>query len=187
MESISDRVAKVGQLTVALGDVDPAEVIEAELREWGLEMKMCTVPVEREVHEYETFEVLIPVRENNWEDYHSAIIPGRNVASPAKELAEHLDLCGQPQAFDLFEKTARRASITFCHGEAWHTFQTLTYLRQDLVERFLVETNSELIWAIWGEREFFSNDMAKCDAFAEEHVYRKVFQDTKVYGKVKES
>jgi len=184
--SISDRVIKAGRLTIVLEDVDAAEVIEAELRERELEMKVCTVPVEREVHRYERFEVLIPVRVNNWEDYHSTIIAGRRVLTPAKELAEHLDLCGQPQTFDLFEKSGRRASITFCYGEAWHTVQKLTYLRQDLLERFLAETNSELIWAIWGERKHYSTDRGIRETFDKDHKPYKVFQQIIQYSMLKE-
>jgi hypothetical protein len=184
-EPISEDEEREFWNSIVVGDADFMEVIEAASRERGLEMKTCTVTIEREASEYQSFEVLIPVRYNNWEGYHSAIIPGRNVATPAKEIAEHLNLCGQPQTFDLFEKSRRRASIAFRYGDDWHTVQKLTYLRQDLLERFLNETSSELIWVICGERRFFSDELANYEPFASRHVSYKVFQDIKVFGKVK--
>jgi len=127
-------------------------LLEGELAERGLEVELRTIPVRREVPERQRFDVLIPVRSNSWEYYHSAIVPGRYVPIPARELAEHLDLCGQPQTFDLYERTGRRASMTFGYGESWHAEQRFTYMRQDLLQRFLSETGGELIWVIWGER-----------------------------------
>ena len=76
-------------------------------------------------NEHEIFAIFLPVRDNNWESYHSTIVPGRHVSTPAKEIAEKLDLCGQPQTFDLFDKNGTRASITFCYGESWHTSRRL--------------------------------------------------------------
>ena len=136
----------------ALTAADWAGLVEAELAERGLELELRTIPVRREVPERQLFDVLIPVRSNSWEYYHSAIVPGRYVPIPARELAEHLNLCGQPQTFDLYETSGRRASMTFRYGASWHADQRFTYMRQDLLQRFLSETNAELIWVIWGER-----------------------------------
>ena len=94
---------------------DDWETIEAQLHERGFELTTKTIEVEQK--EYQTFEILLPVRENSWEDYHSAIVDGRSVVVPSRQIAETLDLCGQPQSFDLFEKDGRWASITFRYGE----------------------------------------------------------------------
>ena len=125
---------------------------------------------------YKTFEVLVPVRENNWEDHRSAINSNRSVAIPSRQIAEALGLCGQPQSFDLFEKeSGKRASITFRYGEGWGEMQRFTYLRQDLLERYLAETGSELIWVIWGERRQVSqNPDAPYKYFHEVKVYRDI-------------
>ena len=165
-----------------MGGADPEHVIQARLEEMGLEMEVREVPVEHKVRDYERHEVLIPVRDNRWEDYHSSVVPGRRVLTPAKEIAEHLDLCGQPQTFDLFEKNGQRASVAFQYGEPWHTFQKLTYLRQDLLERFLTETHTEFIWAIWGERQYYSRDAESVRAFAEDHESHRVFQHIVQYS-----
>ena len=126
------------------------EVIEARLREQGLESSVETVEVEQP--EYQTFEILFPVKENSWEDHRSTIVDSRSVAIPCRQIADAFSLCGQPQSFDLFEKDGRRASITFGCGEGWGERQKFTYLREDLLKRYLAEINGELIWVIWGER-----------------------------------
>ncbi len=163
-----------------LFEANDFEAIEVAMRNNGLELVEKDVDDKTYLKGEEKFEVLIPVRENTWEDYHSEITSGRSVATPAKEITQHLNLCSQPQTYDLFEKSGRRASITFRYGEYWHSSQDFTYLRKDLLERFLSETNSKLIWAIWGEREFHG-DISPRDAFASQHEYYKVFQEIKTY------
>ena len=159
---------------IDLIEKEDEETFEARLREQNLDITIETV--ETEESEYQTFKVLVPVRGNNWEDYHSAIIPSRSVAIPSRQTAEILDLCGQPQSFDLFEKeNGKRASITFHYGEGWGERQHFTYLRQDLLERYLAEIDGELIWVIWGERRQVSqNPDAPYKYFREVKVYRNI-------------
>lgn len=156
------------------------EAIEVAMRKNGLELVEKDVDDKTYLKGEENYEVLIPVRENTWEDYHSEITPGISVATPGKEITQHLNLCSQPQTYDLFETNGRRASITFRYGEHWRSSQHFTYLRKDLLERFLTETDSELIWAIWGEREFHG-DLSQRGGFASQHEYYKVFQEIKAY------
>ena len=157
---------------VDLIEVEDNEAIEARLCEQGLEASVETVEVEEPEHQ--TFEVLFPVRENNWEDHRSAIIDSRNVAVLSRQIAEIFSLCGQPQSFDLFEKDGRRASITFRYGEKWGERQSFTYLREDLLKRYLAEINGELIWVIWGERYLVSqNEAALYKPFKKIKIYRQ--------------
>ena len=175
------------------------EAIESAMHEKNLDWEIKTIELKEEVEQYKIFSILIPVRINDWGDWHSTIIPGRRVATPAREIIEHLDLCSQPQTFDLFEKNGRRASITFSYGDEWNPAQLthyfdgdewrseqLVYLRQDLLERFLAETNSELIWIIWGERKFSSEERGQRNGFDGQHSTYKVFQDIQIYGNLKE-
>ena len=150
------------------------KTLEARLSERNLEITIETVEIEEP--KYQTFEVLVPVRENNWEDHRSAINSNRSVTIPSRQIAETLGLCGQPQSFDLFEKeNGKRASITFRYGEGWGEMQHFTYLRQDLLERYLAETGGELIWIIWGERRQVSqNPGAPYKYFHEVKTYRDI-------------
>ena len=146
------------------------ETIEAQLHERGFELTTKTVEVEQK--EYQIFDILYPVRGNNWSDSQSSVVPGRGVIIPSRQIAKTLDLCGQPQSFDLFEKNGRRASITFHRGEGWGETQRFTYLREDLLKRYLAEINGELIWVIWGERH---------PVVQNENTPYKLFKDIKVY------
>ena len=146
--------------------------IEAQLHERGFALATETVEVEQP--EYQTFEILVPLRENSWEDSQSAAIPGRNVAIPSKQIAEAFSLHGQPQSYDLFEKDGMRASMTFRCGEEWGEMQDFAYLRADLLERYLTEIGGKLIWVMWGEQ---------CVVPSDEHTPYKFFQDVKVYRK----
>ena len=149
------------------------QVIEAQLHKQGL--KLTTEMVDVEQPEYQEFEMLVPVRENHWSDSSSAVVPGRSVAIPIRQIAETFSLHGRPQSFDLFEKNGERVSITFCYGEAWKDKQHFTYLRHDLLERYLAEAGSELIWIIWGERRQVSqNPGAPYKYFHEVKVYRDI-------------
>ena len=149
---------------------DDWETIEAQLHERGFELTTKTVEVEQKA--YQTFDILFPVRGNNWSDSQSSAVPGRGVIIPSRQIAETLDLCGQPQNFDLFEKNGRRASITFHRGEGWGEMQKFTYLRQDLLERYLAKINGKLIWVIWGERQQVPQNP---------DTPYKLFKDVKVY------
>ena len=147
------------------------ETIEAQLHERGFELTTKTVEVEQK--KYQTFKILFPVRGNNWSDSWSSAVPGRGVITPSRQIADTFSLCGQPQNFDLFEKNGRRASITFHRGEGWGETQKFTYLREDLLKRYLAKINGELIWVIWGERrEVSQNRGTPYKSFQEVKVYR---------------
>ena len=142
------------------------------------------VEKEQEVEEpgeERVFKVFIPVRRNNYEDYHSSVNHGRAVLVPAKEIAKFLDLCSQPQTFDLYEKNGKRASITIRWGEPWHSEHHLIFLRRDMLDRYLHGNNLRLLWVVWGERQFRSKNNEGLDEFAKEHRPYKVFQEIKSY------
>jgi len=166
---------------------DDEEGMDKLLSEQGLEAYSEKVKVERRVEETEMFKVLTTVRNNNWEDYHSVIISGRSVLTPAKQIAKNLGLCGRPQTFDLFEKNnGRRASITFGYGaDWWHSSQKFAFIRQDLLAKFLGDSNTNLIWVMRGEREFFSNDTNEHRAFANTHESYQPFQVVRTYSQTK--
>ena len=169
-----DEAHKFWDSITNLIEKEDEETLKARLREQNLDITIQTV--ETEVPEYQTFEALVSVRENNWEDHRSAINSNRGVAIPSRQIAEDLGLCGQSQSFDLFEKeNGKRASITFRYGEGWGEMQRFTYLRQDLLERYLAETGGKLIWVVWGERRQVSqNPDAPYKYFHEVKVYHDI-------------
>ena len=153
---------------------DNFETIVARLREQNIERKMKIVKIEKP--QYQTIEVLVPVRESCWEESCSAANPYRSIALPSREITESLCLCGQSEGFDLFEKeNGRRASISFRYGEKWGSVQHFTYLRKDLLERYLAEIDGELIWVIWGNRCLVSQNPG---------APYKYFQEVKTYSDI---
>lgn len=183
-ESLSDQVMVRPGMTVTWGShIDPDMVIETALQGRRLEMKQREVLVKRQVRIYQTFRVLIPVRRNSWEGDHLAMgAADRRGNTPAKEIAMHLGLCGQPQTLDFFESDGRRASITFRYGDAFHNTQHFTYLRKDLLDRFLRETGTEITWVIWGRREYAHSGDLPRGKIADGYEDRKSFQKTFHYA-----
>ena len=131
--------------------------------------------IEVEQQEARAFKVLIPVRVNYWVDSSSAVVPGRSIATPSREIVEAFSLYGQPQSFDFFQKDGDRASITFRYGQKWGERQDFTYLREDLLERFLAKIDGELIWVIWGHRYL---------ALQDTDTHGKPFQDVRVHNHI---
>ena len=164
---------------VSLIGTEDEEAIEALLREQGLEFTVETVKVEEP--RYRTFEILYPVRENNWEDHRSAIIDSRSIITPSRQITEMFSLCRQPQNFDLFEKDGRRASITIGCGRGWREKERFTYLREDLLKHYLAEINGELIWAIRGKRYQIAQDP---DALHNQEVLSENFEEVQVYSDI---
>ncbi len=147
------------------------------LHESNLEITRKTVDEER--LEHKDFEVLVPVRYNCWEESRSAANPQRSIAVPTREISDCLNLYKKPQIFDLFEKDGkRRASISFEYGDIWSNTQNFTYLRRDLLERFLAEIGGELIWVIWGNRLQLSENY--------DGAY-KHFQDVKTFQDIQKA
>ncbi len=181
LDSISDLIETEDPFAKLLGfwgidsivdliETENWEMIETQLHKQGLKLTTETVDVEQP--EFQTFEMLVPVRENHWSDSSSAAVPGRSVAIPIRQIAEAFSLHGHPQSFDLFENNGRQASATFCYGEEWGERQDFIYLRQDLLERYLAKIDGELIWVIWGEQNVIPRD--------KDTPYR-LFHDAKVY------
>ena len=160
--------------TRKLIEKDDEKRLNELLRERNLEITIKTV--DQEKLEHKDFEVLVPVRDNCWEESCSAANPRRSIAIPAREIADSLDLYGHPQSFDIFEKVnGKRASISFRDGEIWGNVQHFTYLRKNLLERYLAEIDAELIWVIWGNRRLVSqNPDDPYENFQEVKTYRDI-------------
>jgi len=172
-------------ITIPLNGDDPEKTIKSELKKQNLELKVKKVEIEKEVPEYEIIEILIPVRENNWENERSPLVPSRNVATPNKQIIEFFNLCNQPQTFNFYEKNGKIASMVFSSGKSWHSEEKLIYLRQDLLELFLLKNNYKLIWAIWGAKEFCSEDTDELFKFRKENQDQNPFQEIVAYESLK--
>jgi len=109
------------------------------------------------------------------------INPGQHAYVPPREISEYFQLRSRPQTFDFYDSSGRRASITLKSGEEWHTIQKLFFFRKDLLDKFLKDRKYQLVWAIWGERQFKSRHNIGFQEFAKEHNAYKVFQEVLTY------
>ena len=135
----------------------------------------------RIIEKKKCYKVFIPVVSFSWGSSLSAINPGQHAYVPPREISEYLQLLPQPQTFDFYDKSGRRASFTSTWGEEWHTTQKLFFFRQDLLNKFLRHRNYKLVWAMWGERQFKSRHNIGLEAFAKGHDAYKVFQEVLTY------
>lgn len=134
--------------------------------------------IETEVSEVKEFEVLLPVMEYNWENYHSQYNEAGQTTVVGKEIASLLQLVSQPDTFDLFELSGTRASLNFHYYQDYNNNHNFVYLRKDLLDRFLAARKLKFIRAIWGEREVsFKTDLRRKEFF-DDHKFEKeqVFQ-----------
>lgn len=155
-----------------------------ELKKYDIEVKIIDVEVDVEKKINKTIEVLLPVRGNTWEEGKSEAIPGRNVVVPAKELTCFLNLISQPQTFDFYDLEGKKASIITSYGNDYKNNQHFTYIRKDLLDKYLAENNLELIWAIWGEKELPLNSQDLRERLIEKYDdFRREFQIIKKYDK----
>lgn len=125
---------------------------------------------EREEEITMKFDVEIPVR-----SFHYIVKEGRSVYVLSKELSSELDLHIEPQYFNMLDNKCKKASIVLQIGDSWHNGKDLIYLRKDLLKKYLKKKNMQLVWIIWGEREFKSKNNEGLEEFSEKHKHYKVF------------
>ncbi len=103
------------------------------------------------------FEVLIPVCDFGWEDYHTVASNAGHAVTLAREIANDLGLVNRAQEFDLFANNGTRASLSISDLDSdFNNYQSFFLIRENLLQSYLQKNQSTLIWAIWGEREYSS-------------------------------
>jgi len=114
-------------------------------------------PVTRE------FDILLPVMEYNWEDYHCHLNQAGHETVISKEITEELKLMSMPQTFDLFDQDMKKAAINKYYHTDYSNHHSFVYLRKDLFDKYLQKNNKRLIWIIWGERKiaYKTDDLIK--------------------------
>lgn len=133
-----------------------------------IKVKESFVEIDDYKLEYKKYNVIIPVREFSWEGYQTfASIPGRSI-SLAKEIASFLKLNSHPQTFDLYTKDGIKATINLSNrnyelknNESWF------FIREDLLNNYLIKHELTLIWAVWGEREYSHKHFEKFNDISE--------------------
>jgi hypothetical protein len=126
-------------------------------------------PDEIEIEQYDTveFTVLLPVMEYSWESYHSSLNQAGSLTVLSKEIVNELGLIAPPQSMVLTDQSGNPASL---HSNARSDTRTesLTFIRSDLLDKFLKSKDMSLILIAWGHRELaFQSEERKETYYAE--------------------
>ena len=116
------------------------------------------------------FDVEIPVR-----SFHPIVNEGHSVYVISKEISTELDLHIEPQYFNMLDNKCKKASIVLQLGDSWHNGKDLIYLRKDLLKKYLKKKNIQLLWIVWGERDFKSKHNEGLKEFSEKHKHYKIY------------
>lgn len=105
-------------------------------------------------HRIPGIEVEVPLHRYSWESHHSTENQAGGVGYVAPALCDRLSLRNRGNSMDLYDEQGNLASLyrMFGNQEFWRS--DLLYLRKDLLEKYLSETGKEIVWIIWGERDF---------------------------------
>lgn len=94
------------------------------------------------------------VQKYNWESYHSTENQSSGASLPSKQLCEALNLRYRANKWDLHDAEGV-ASLYRKVGEYGEDVNgSISYLRRDLLDRYLMQSGKVLVWLIWGERGF---------------------------------
>lgn len=127
-----------------------------------IEVREIQVEAEEVRKEYKKYNVLIPVCDFGWEGYQTVASDGGHATTLAKEIAFELKLIGQPQSFDLFIKDGLQATFNISDQTGdYNNHQAMFYIKEDLLIQYLKKNEMSLVWAIWGEREYSSDQIDK--------------------------
>lgn len=94
----------------------------------------------------------IPVQKYSWESYHSVVNQNSGASLPSKLLCEALSLRYRANKWDLHDASGV-ASLYREVGEYGSLISGyFSYLRRDLLDRYLTQSGKALVWLMWGER-----------------------------------
>jgi hypothetical protein len=100
----------------------------------------------------EGISVAIPVQQYRWESYHSQLNPSGGTEFPSTELCEALGLSYRAGQWDLHDAQGVASLYREVGEDDKEVHGHLSYLRADLLDRYLTERGKTLVWLVWGER-----------------------------------
>lgn len=123
-----------------------------KLTDLGIEARIIRVRHSRKEDVTHDYEVWSSVRENKWEDYHSAVQPGRSIATPSKQLSEFLQLSSRAQTFNMYDNEGAVAYVWHRSDGDWHDRESLSYLRKDKLDDYLKKEEFTLVYFVRTEK-----------------------------------
>ncbi|GAI05340.1 unnamed protein product, partial [marine sediment metagenome] len=87
-----------------------------------------------------------------------------------------------PASFNLLDTKEALATISLVSGNQYDTHENLLYIRKDLIDKETKKRNKILCLIVWGERQYWPEDIHKIhrkDLFpiyqAHKNVYKKAY------------
>jgi len=158
------------------GSVSEEDLKRIEIKKIPIE----SCEIEREFENYAT---LIPVCDFRWESYHTVASNVDHAATLAKEIALNLELIGYPQTFDLFSKDGNRVTLnTFHKGETYNNNESMFFMKEEFLNKYLQLNDLTLVWVFWGERQYSTGQIKKLvNTGKRKSISYKEFRNTIVY------
>jgi len=123
----------------------------------------------------------IPVQRYSWESYHSVVNQASGACLPSKRLCEALSLTYWANKWDLHDASGV-ASLYREIGEYGSQISgSLSYLRRDLLDRYLTQSGKALVWLMWGERGFHHRSAAMHNLHNYYANHQDIHKRTRVY------
>ncbi|ALL05586.1 hypothetical protein AQ505_08830 [Pedobacter sp. PACM 27299] len=133
------------------------------------------------VRNIKEFEVLMPVMNYHGPSDNKEINKASSTTMLAKEIAMDLGLVELAQTFDLFDTEGNLACKNINYYEDSDNTHYMTYLRKDLLNKYLEKNKLKFFWAIWGEREPSlgyrrAGDFEEGDKIEDYFVFQKIIE-----------
>lgn len=145
------RYRMFGELTPLTLDGTPIKAEDVE----RITSRRMFVEEEEIQRQTKVYKALTPVTTFDWESYHSVLNAAGHAAVLAREVCTTLDLVAHPQTFDLFTKSGIRVTYGIADNpKSFNDSQKFLFMQEEALGKYLKRTDSALVWAIWGEREY---------------------------------
>lgn len=123
----------------------------------------------------------IPVQRYNWENYHSVLNQSSGAYLPSKRLCEDLNLKYRINTWDLHDELGMASLYREVGEYGSQNSGFFSYLRHDLLDRYLIQSGKALVWLMWGERGFHYRSAKVQDLSPYYTNYQHIHKQTHVY------
>ena len=97
----------------------------------------------------------LPFIHFGWESYHSLYNEFSGFDLPAPSLIQRLGLASKNREIDFYDSMSMLGTLYREAGDGWNGDRhSLSYVRADLLRRYLADTRQVLVWCNWGERDW---------------------------------
>lgn len=118
----------------------------------------------------------------SWGSDHSAVNDFSGFRYPAPLICDQLGLTARNRSIDLFDQTGAQATLYRGAEDSWSKTYDVLYLRKDLLDKVLRAKAKSLVWVVWGERGFPTEDALRLNHEPDiqvalqhyEHLYKRV-------------